>query len=127
MSDMRDWRVLLVDDEPDSLQLIHDMLALHGVEVYQAGSGVECQQLLATVTPTLIVMDLSMPRPDGWDLLSQVRTDPRTAGLPVIAITAYHTPTLAHQAIDHGFTAYFPKPIKSSEFLAKLREVVSHS
>lgn len=127
MSDMQSWRVLLVDDEPDSLQLIHDMLAHNGIQVFKAGSGEECLYLLGSVAPTLIVMDLAMPKPDGWDLMSQIRADPKTAGVPVIAITAYHSTTLAHQAIEYGFNAYFPKPIKSAEFMSKLKEVVSQT
>jgi two-component system, cell cycle response regulator DivK len=125
MSDMSQWRVLLVDDEPDSLQLIHDLLAHNGIEVHKAAGGDECLRLLQTFTPTLIVMDLAMPKPDGWELLAQVRANPATATVPVVAITAYHSITLAHEALEHGFSAYFPKPIKSHEFLNALQQVVS--
>jgi CheY-like chemotaxis protein len=125
MSDMSGWRVLLVDDEPDSLQLIHDLLAHQGIEVHQAAGGEECLRLLKTLTPTLIVMDLAMPKPDGWDMLSQIRANPATKDVPVIAITAYHSSSLAREVLAHGFTAYFPKPIKTTEFLNTLKEVAS--
>jgi CheY-like chemotaxis protein len=101
------------------------MLAHHGIEVHQASSGEQCRSLLHTITPTLIIMDLAMPKPDGWDLLAEIRGDARTAETPVIAITAYHSTTLAHQVVEAGFNAYFPKPIKSVEFMSKLKEVVS--
>lgn len=125
MSELSGWRVLLVDDEPDSLQLIHDLLEHNGIEVHQAAGGEECLRLLKTLTPTLIVMDLAMPKPDGWDLLLQIRANPKTKDVPVIAITAYHSSTLAREVLAHGFTAYFPKPIKSTEFLNKLKEAAT--
>jgi two-component system cell cycle response regulator DivK len=112
-----------VDDEPDSLQLLHDLLSHHGIDVYQARGGQECLELLQSVTPTLIVMDLAMPKPDGWDVLEQIRANPSLASVPIIAVTAYHSGTLARQVLEAGFTAYIPKPIKSREFMQRLQEL----
>jgi CheY-like chemotaxis protein len=125
MTELTHWRVILVDDEPDSLNLIHDILALNGAEVYRAASGEECLSLLKTVMPTLIVLDLAMPKPDGWDILKMVREAPATAGVPVVAVTAYYSNRVAEQAGQAGFNAFFPKPIKVSGFLNKLKEVTA--
>ncbi len=124
MTDMSQWKVILVDDEPDSLYLIHEILAHHGAEVHTAASGRQCLALLDSVTPTLIVMDLAMPRPDGWDLFAEIRGHPATAQVPVVAVTAYYSSKVAEQACQAGFNAFFCKPIKSGEFLAKLKDVV---
>ena len=123
MTEIQDWHVLLVDDEPDSLQMLHDFLAHEGVDVQRASGGRECLELLKSYTPTLIVTDLSMPRPDGWDVLAQIRANAATASVPVIAITAYHSGELGRQTIDAGFSAYMPKPIKSQEFVQKIHEL----
>ncbi len=123
MSDMSNWKVILVDDEPDSLNLIHDILALNGAEVHRAAGGTQCLNLLATVTPTLVVLDLAMPKPDGWDLLKAIRSTPTTAQVPVVAVTAYYSDAVTQQAYQAGFNAFFPKPIKASGFLSKLKEV----
>jgi len=123
MTPMQDWHVLLVDDEPDSLQMLHDFLAHQHIDVHRATGGRECLELLKSFTPTLIVTDLSMPKPDGWDLLAQIRANPSMVSVPVIAITAYHSGELGRQAIEAGFSAYMPKPIKSNEFVQKIQEL----
>jgi CheY-like chemotaxis protein len=127
MHNIHEWKVVLVDDEPDSLNLIHDILALHGAEVYGAASGEEGLARLAASTPTLIVLDLAMPHPDGWDLLAEIRARPATAGVPVVAVTAFYSDQVAAQAHRAGFDAFFPKPIKTNGFLEKLQELVSAS
>lgn len=124
MPDLTHWQAVLVDDEPDSLNLIGDLLALCGAQVYQAGDGTQCLSLLETVTPTLVVIDLAMPKPDGWDVLAQIRANPATAGLPVVAITAYQSPAVEREAQQAGFDAFLSKPIKSDSFLAALMAVV---
>jgi two-component system cell cycle response regulator DivK len=125
MHNINEWKVVLVDDEPDSLHLIHDILALHGAEVYEAASGEEGLARLAAVTPTLVVLDLAMPRPDGWDLLAEIRAHPAMAEVPVVAVTAYYSDQVAAQADLAGFNAFFSKPIKAGGFLEKLQELVS--
>jgi CheY-like chemotaxis protein len=123
MTDITQWKVILVDDEPDSLNLIHDILTLHGAEVHRAENGDQCLRLLSDVTPTLIVLDLAMPKPDGWDLLKMVREMPSTAEVPVVAVTAYYSDKVARQATEAGFNAFFRKPIKVNGFLDALKEV----
>ncbi len=123
MTDITRWKVILVDDEPDSLDLIHDILTLNGAEVYRAAGGEQCLSLLAEVAPTLVVLDLAMPKPDGWDLLREIRARPQTADVPVVAVTAYYSDSVVRQAHEAGFNAFFPKPIRSNVFLSKLKEL----
>ncbi len=127
MTDINQWKVILVDDEPDSLQLVHEILTLHGAEVYEAGGGKQALTLLEhlePLVPTLFIIDLAMPRPDGWDLLAQIRAKPALAAVPIVAITAYYSDTVVRRANQVGFNALFPKPIKSEPFLNTLRTVV---
>jgi CheY-like chemotaxis protein len=124
MTDLSEWKVILVDDEPDSLNLIHDILALNGAEVYRASNGRQCLEELRRITPTLIVLDLAMPRPDGWDLLAEVRANASTAHIPVVAVTAYYSEKVASQAHEAGFDAFFPKPLKAGGFVTKLIELL---
>ncbi len=123
MTDVSLWKVILVDDEPDSLNLLHDILTFNGAQVYRAASGQQCLSLLETVVPTLMVLDLQMPKPDGWDLLKIIREAPATAAVPVVAVTAYYSNAVAEQARQAGFNAFFPKPIKVGVFLDRLKEV----
>ncbi len=125
MTDMTAWKVLLVDDEPDSLALLYEILALHGANVYQAPGGEQALALLKTVLPTLVVVDLAMPKPDGWDLLKVVRETPAIASVPVVAVTAFYSDQVARQAISAGFNGFFQKPIRASAFLSKLKEIAA--
>lgn len=122
--DRGNWKVLLIDDEPDSLDLIYDMLTLHGIEVQRAASGTMGLALLETFTPTVIVVDLAMPDINGWELLARVRQRPDLADVPVVAITAYYSASVAEAARQAGFDAFLPKPIKSGELLRRLSEVI---
>jgi two-component system sensor histidine kinase/response regulator len=124
MTDIAQWNVILVDDEPDSLNLLCDILTLQGAQVHRAASGKQCLALLETITPTLVVVDLAMPKPDGWDVLASIRAAPATARVPVIAITAYYSNRVVERARQVGFNALIPKPIKAEQFLSKLKEVV---
>lgn len=126
MTDITQWKVILVDDEPDSLNLLHDTLALNGAEVYRASDGEQCLTLLETVTPTLIVVDLAMPGMDGWSLFSRIRGNPALAHVPIAAITAFYSTRVAQEAYEAGFAAFFEKPTKSATFLDKLKEIVSN-
>jgi two-component system CheB/CheR fusion protein len=124
MSQLNNWKVLLVDDEPDSLNMIHDMLMLTGVEVHSAVSGSVGLSLMDSFTPTLVIVDLSMPKPDGWDILHTIRASPETAELPVVAITAYSSDKVVAEARQAGFNALLSKPIKINSLITKLKEVV---
>lgn len=124
MSDIATWQIIMVDDEPDSLDLVCEMLSHEGAEVHQATGGEECIALLESLTPTLIVVDLSMPKPDGWDVLAHVRSTPALSEVLVVAVTAYHSETVRRQATELGFDAYVPKPLRTHQLLDTLRELV---
>jgi two-component system, cell cycle response regulator DivK len=122
--EINDWVVILVDDEPDSLNLVHDILTLNGAEVHRASNGRQGLDELSRIIPTLIILDLAMPSPDGWEMLEEIRADPDIRRVPVVAITAYYSERVAERAFQAGFDAFFPKPIKASHFITKLKELV---
>jgi CheY-like chemotaxis protein len=113
-----------VDDEPDSLNLVAEMLALNGAEVHQAPGGKQGLELLERIKPTIVVVDLAMPQPDGWDVLEAIRARPDICHVPVVAITAYYSVKVADQAYRAGFNAFCPKPLKSGDFLNLLKSLV---
>lgn len=119
------WKVLVVEDEQDSVRMVSDMLRHYGAQVDVAGNGVEALEHLKQNTPTLIIMDLAMPELDGWQTLSHVRDNPGTADIPVIAITAFHSSNVAVNAREAGFNAYFPKPLDASSFVRTIAELIA--
>lgn len=118
------WKVLVVEDEPDSIHLVSELMSHYGSQVFSATNGVEAIAMLSDLQPTIIVMDLAMPEKDGWQTLREIRANPDIAGIPVVAITAYHSASVAQDAINAGFDAYFPKPVDPDHFLAQLSKLV---
>ncbi len=118
------WCVLVVEDEYDSIQMVSKILRHHGAEVHIAHNGVECLDMLKSLTPDIVIMDLALPEMDGWETLAKIRDNPQTHKLPVVAITAYHSVSVAEDAKDAGFDAYFPKPLNTKGIIQQLGEIV---
>lgn len=125
MTDIRDWRILVVEDEPDSMAVVTEILEHHNMQVYQCQNAEAAIELMDQLTPTLAILDLALPEMDGWALLNHIRNSPPTATIPVVAVTAFHSANVAQQAIRAGFNAYFPKPIETTSFVRELERIVS--
>lgn len=121
----QDWTVLVVEDDHDSIQMVSKMLTHHGAHVHTAHNGRECLEAVDDVNPTLIVMDLNMPEMDGWETLVELRANPSTAHIPVVAITAYHSGNVQEEAARVGFDAYFPKPLSAKSFVEDLAHMLN--
>jgi CheY-like chemotaxis protein len=119
------WRVLVVEDETDSMELVQGILTYYGIHMIGAASGEEALQVLENISPTLIIIDLALPGVDGWGLLKRLKQERTLSQVPCVAITAFHTPELAEQAIEAGFDAYFPKPIDATSFVRELQSIVT--
>jgi CheY-like chemotaxis protein len=118
------WQVVLVEDEHDSAEMVTEILSHHGIQVYLARNGFECLDLLQQIEPNLVVTDLAMPEMDGWRTLSEMRSNPQTAHIPVIAITAYHSVNVAQDALNAGFDAYFAKPFSPDSLMDGIRRML---
>lgn len=121
------WNVLIVEDEYDSIQVMTRVLTHHGATVYVARNGRECLRILKDFTPSIILMDLDMPIMDGWETLTQIRANPDTKSLPVVAITAYHSANVAEDAEHAGFNGYFAKPVSIRSIMPKLEQIIPNS
>lgn len=111
---MRDWHVLVVEDDRYIWEIISRLLEHYGIQVDVAPDAEEALKLLNDNSYTLAVIDLALPGMDGWQLLQEIKANPATAAMPCVAVTAYHDAKVAHEAIAAGFTAYFPKPLETS-------------
>src|SRR5690242_6464539 len=124
MAGIADWKVLIVEDEQDSMEVVQEVLSHYNIETFGAYSAEEALELLAVVKPTLAILDLALPMMDGWGLLAAMRNNPATANIPAVAVTAYHSANVAQQAIHAGFDAYFSKPIEATSFVRELERIV---
>lgn len=123
---VKNWNVLVIEDEADSMELVQGLLSHYGIQSVGATSGEEALEMLQRSTPTLIILDLALPGVDGWGVLKQVKANRSLSRVPCVAITAFHTPELAEQAIEAGFDAYFAKPIDSTSFVRELQALVEN-
>ncbi|NDJ33667.1 MAG: response regulator [Chloroflexi bacterium] len=125
MSGPETWRILIVEDETDTAQVVSTILEHHVVEVHHAADGTECLEKLSALQPTLVIMDLAMPQLNGWDTLIEIRANPDTAHIPVVALTAYHSMQVARDAAAAGFDGFFMKPVSAGSFVTDLGDLLA--
>lgn len=116
-----DGTVLVVDDNPDNLRLLSEILKAHHYKIRLAPNG---QRALATVqkeAPDLILLDIMMPVMDGFEVCRQLKADNETAGIPVIFISALDETIDKLKAFSLGGVDYVTKPFRSEEVLARVR------
>jgi CheY-like chemotaxis protein len=113
-------KVLVVDDEPDTRELLKAGLGLCGAEVVVAGSAAGALEMMKTIVPDLLISDIGMPDVDGYDLIRRVRALPAESGgkVPAIALTAYARTEDRVQALRAGYQMHVPKPVELAELAA---------
>lgn len=117
--------ILIADDHDDNRELLLLLLSGAGYDVREARDGSECLAIARDVTPDLIVIDLSMPVLDGWQVFQELKADQRTKDIPCMAVTA-HAELDRNQALDTGFTAYVSKPYSSEALLKTVAMVLAN-
>ena len=110
--------VLIVDDDPDLVETVCMMLEDKGYEVGKAYDGVEGKEAIKERHPDLLVLDVMMPRKDGYELCSELKADSATKDIPVILLTAVGeaVPTTSYthaQGMSTEAEEYIPKPVDS--------------
>jgi len=115
-------RILVVDDDPQVPKLISQMLKRGGYDVSTASSGRVVLQSIATSRPDLVILDLSMPEPDGFEVLKQLRE--REPGLPVLVISGFLGGPMLRAAELFGAAATLRKMDVPEMLLATVRRIV---
>ena len=116
--------ILVVDDNYAGLLLVTSVLALDGFRVDSATSSHEVLERLKVRVPALILMDVQLPGQDGLSLSRQLRADPATARIPIVALTAHAMPGDREAAIAAGCIDYFSKPIDTRTFSHQVRAIL---
>lgn len=109
---------MFVDDHREFAVAAQEFLESKGYHVSLAHDGVEALDLLAVEIPDLVIMDVMMPRLDGWQTLESIRKHPATAALPVLILTARKSNQDVTQSFAAGCTWYYGKPISDFEDFA---------
>lgn len=103
-------KVLIVEDNADNREVIRTVLTHHGYEVVEAVDGVEGIDKAGRERPDIILMDLSLPKMDGWEATRRLKADDELKDIPVIAITAHAMSGDEEKALEHGCNGYLAKP-----------------
>ncbi|MCB6184545.1 EAL domain-containing protein [Leeia sp. TBRC 13508] len=111
-------RVLLVDDTPQNLHLLGEMLSSLDIEIFVASDGQKCLDIAATHHPVLILLDVMMPNMDGFEVCRRLKANPDTASIPVIFVTAKTEDVAIGFSV--GGADYITKPVRQEEVLARV-------
>ncbi len=117
-------RVLVVDDEPPTVQVIQLALEREGLEVATAANGEECLQAVESDPPDLVILDVIMPILDGFETLRLLREKPETKHLPVIMLTARREDRDVLRGWMTGVDLYLTKPFQMADLLTATRRIL---
>ena len=120
-------RILVIEDSPVNMALTVAILESVGNIVLQAETGLRGIELARQEQPDIILMDVQLPDIDGLVATRMLKADPRTARLPVIALTAFATKSDEDEARAAGCDGYVTKPIRYKDFLAELDKVLGRN
>lgn len=120
-------RILLVEDNELNSDMLSRRLARRGYDVLLANDGAKGVAAAKENRPDLILMDISLPVTDGWEATRQLKTDPETRPIPVIALTAHAMATDRAKAAEVGCNDYDTKPIDLPRLLEKIERLLQAS
>ena len=115
--------ILLVDDEPQTRDLLRLMLKRDGYEVFEAEDGYEALEKVKSIVPDLVLLDVMMPDIDGLTVCRRIRKDDALSSIPVVMLSARTHLEAVEKGIMAGATRYLTKPIGRKELLQHIREV----
>jgi len=117
-------QVLLVDDFRDNREMYVEYLRYVGFRVAEAATGSEALERAFELRPDLIVMDLALPSLDGWEATRVLKSDLRTAHIPVIALTGHALQRHSQRALEAGCDAFLIKPCLPETLVAEIRRLL---
>jgi len=117
--------ILVVDDFEDNREMYTQFLRFHGYRVAEAVDGLDALTKAAALRPDLIVMDLSLPRLDGWEATRRLKKDPLTSHIPVVALTGHALAGHEEGARSAGCDAFVTKPCIPADLETEIRRVLA--
>ena len=117
-------KILVIEDDPNILTLIRQTLQRAGYEVITATNGSEGLRLVQETQPHLIVLDITMPGLDGYQVCHYVRNDEATKHLPIIMVTAMSRPADQRRGFELGADDYLPKPFQIAELITRVQSLL---
>jgi CheY-like chemotaxis protein len=119
--------ILIVEDNEKNRKLVRDVLGVKGYKTIESETAEEGLDLARSHLPALILMDIQLPGMDGITAMKQLKGDPKTANIPIIAITASAMTHNRTTMLAEGFDGYQTKPISLKDFLAEVERVIARA
>ncbi len=116
--------VLLVEDNPHNRKIFSGMLTHSGFAVVEAEDGLSALEAMKGALPDVILMDLSIPGVDGWEVTRRLKADARTRPVPIIALTAHAMRGDEERAREAGCDHYLAKPISPKKVVEEVRKIL---
>jgi CheY-like chemotaxis protein len=117
----------VVEDDPVSLKLAHLVLSSEGHQVFDATTAEQVVQVMETNQPEVVLLDLKLPNADGLSLARQLKHNPNTAHIPIVAVTSYPDRFSKTEAFNAGCDAYIIKPIDTRNLSQQLADAIARS
>ena len=117
-------RILIVEDDPDIAELVARYLEKAAFETDRAASGRDALQMIAVNPPALVVLDLMLPHVDGLEICRRLRSDQKTAAIPLIMLTARAEESERIVGLELGADDYLAKPFSPNELVARVRALL---
>lgn len=120
-------KILVVEDNDRNRRLLKILLKAKGYEVIEATTGEEAMNCLRDQMPDLVLMDIQLPNMDGLALTRKIKSEAKTSGIPIIAVTAYAMKGDKKRILEAGCDAYISKPIDTRELPLLIANVLENS
>ena len=117
-------KILVVDDEPNIALSVEYLMRRQGYEVAVASDGQEALDMLAKNVPDLMILDVMMPRKNGFDVTIEVRANAALAKLPILMLTAKGREAEMKKGLSLGADAYITKPFSTHDLVAKVNDIL---
>jgi CheY-like chemotaxis protein len=126
LSNLQGRKILVVDDDQDSQELLAFMLEQEGAEIQTVSTAVEALNLITQWHPDVLLSDIGMPHIDGYTLIRQIRNLPKEQGgqVPAIALTAYAAEADRETALSSGFQKHIAKPVDPAECIGAIIQLL---
>ncbi|MBO3749871.1 SpoIIE family protein phosphatase [Streptosporangiaceae bacterium NEAU-GS5] len=120
--------VLVVDDTPTKRYILSSWLRRAGHQIVEAASGLEALDMIASLHPDLVVLDVRLPDIDGYEVCERIKADPATSSIPIVQVSGNAVATADRaEGLDRGADAYLAEPIEPEEFTATIRATLRYS
>lgn len=119
--------VLVVEDYQDAREMYCEYLRFSGFDVIEASNGLEAIERATADLPDIILMDLALPRMDGWEATRRLKADARTSPIPIVALTGHALPGFSDSAQQAGCDSFVTKPCLPDALVAEIRRMLTES